>query len=237
MTIVHNAYDHDLTGTISVGASSSALQPGSGTGAAAALAFRLPATSAAVASDWVTGVSTLGNVSWTFRVEVPVGEAETYLPPSSSNPWWLTVDEGGYANRSGRLASYRLIWHTPGGDQVWEGGPVPMQTWEGGTTRATVPAGIVGVGSPPSAQRLRFGPNPVAAGDWVTFVLPTLPGGALQVFNPAGRKVAQVPIEPTGAGALARWMTRDAAGRPLPSGVYFAHAGGESIARIVVLRH
>ena len=60
-----------------------------------ALSFPLPGTSAAIASDWVNGVSALGNVSWTFHVEVPAGEASAWLPPAPSRPWWLRVTEGG----------------------------------------------------------------------------------------------------------------------------------------------
>src|SRR5206468_2448492 len=103
---------------------------GGSAGVPPALSFPLPGSSAAVASDWVDGTSVTGNIASTFRIEVPTGAADTWLPPSTVSPWWLRVTEGGFLNRSGRVTSYRLIQHTISGDVVYVGGPLPLQTLE-----------------------------------------------------------------------------------------------------------
>src|SRR4029079_2143743 len=66
-TIVHNAYDHDLGGDIVVGGglASGGAPPRS---VDSPPTLSLPGTSAAIASDWVNGVSALGNVSWQFAI-------------------------------------------------------------------------------------------------------------------------------------------------------------------------
>lgn len=237
LTIVHSAYDHDVTGLISAGnpAPGPAL-PAASSGATTAYTIPLPGSTAAVASDWVTGESTTGNVSWTFRIEVPAGTAESYLPPTPANPWWLRVDDGGYVNRSGRVTDYRLTWHAPGGDQTWVGGPLPQPTLEGGKVHVAVPQGVVGVEPPVPSSAFRYGPNPVTAGRSVAFALPRAPRGDLLVFDLAGRQVGRAPFVPGAAGVVARWEARDAGGEPLPSGVYFARAGAAAFARLVVLR-
>jgi len=94
VTLVHNAYDNDVTAEIVVG------DPD-----APDLTIPLPGSSAAVASDWVSGLSATGNVSWTFRLEVPAGPAAALLPPRPDRPWTLRVHEGGFLNRSGRVES------------------------------------------------------------------------------------------------------------------------------------
>ena len=46
------------------------------------------------------------------------------------------------------------------------------------------------------------------------------------MFDVSGREVARVMIVPEGDHGLARWNARDAAGLPLPSGLYFGRAAG-----------
>jgi hypothetical protein len=59
-------------------------------------------------------------------------------------------------------------------------------------------------------------------------------GSVIDVFSSAGRRVGQLSLTSSGE---AWWDGRDAAGRTLPSGVYFArlHTGGDPV-RIVKLR-
>ena len=110
VTVVHNAYDTDVDGEIEVG--------GSERGAGSASAWSsAPATSAAVACDWVTGASATGNIAWSFAIPIPEGAASSYLPPEPGQPWRLKITEGGFLNRSGRVTNYRVIWHAPG-DQI-----------------------------------------------------------------------------------------------------------------------
>jgi hypothetical protein len=189
-----------------------------------------------VANDWVTGVSTTGNASWTFRIEIPAGKADAYLPPSADHPWSLRVTEGGYLNRSGRIEDFRLIWHDPQGDQIFEGGPTPQQTLEGRTALATVPQGLVSVDHSPISSGLIFGPNPVRAGAAVTFLRGRPQRGDVRIFDLSGREIGHAAFASEEGGYRARWVTRDLAGHPLPSGVYFARVGEGAGTRVVVLK-
>ena len=151
VTIVHNAYDTDVDAAIEAGGG--------------AVTFPVPGTTAAVSSDWVDGTSTTGNVAWSFRIEVPAGSADLWLPPGPSTPWTLRVGEGGFVNRSGRVTDYRLVYHLEGGDVTYTGGPMPLLTIEGQTVTAMIPQNTVDVGpSRTTTPGLRAGPNPVGAG-------------------------------------------------------------------------
>jgi hypothetical protein len=101
VTIVHNAYDTDVDAAIEAGGG--------------AVTFPVPGTTAAVSSDWVDGTSTTGNVAWSFRIEVPAGSADLWLPPGPSTPWTLRVGEEG-SSTGGRVTDYRLVYHLEGGD-------------------------------------------------------------------------------------------------------------------------
>jgi hypothetical protein len=231
VTIVHNAYDSDIDAAIEVGQ-----QEPSGTATAGGgVAFPLPASSAALSYDWVTGVSALGNVEWRFRVEVPVGAADDFLPPSPGNRWRLRVSEDGLLNRSGRVTDFRVIHHTPGGDVITVGGPTPRQTVEGHTWYLTAPLGLTSV-EPGAAETgwLRFGPNPVRSGHPVGFVAARDPGSTLDVYDLAGRQIARIGFTPLGSTYQAVWTVRGSSGEALPSGLYFARTAGQT-ARVVVI--
>ncbi|HEY3216779.1 MAG TPA: S8 family peptidase [Candidatus Eisenbacteria bacterium] len=230
VTVVHNAYDHDVDAVVQVGGGGSPGEPSS------PLSFPLPGTSAAVSSDWVSGPSASGNVAWTFRVDVQDSRAQSYLPPGPQAPWWLKVTEGGYLNRSGRITSYRIIWHAPGGDQTSDGGPLPMQTLEGQTVTVADPSAIVGgVGVDPGGPAgHRLWPNPVRSGGTVTFLHPN-PRGTLRIYDLSGRQVGGAPYLRDGLGYRARWQARDGRGQPLRAGLYFARCGAEVASRLVVL--
>jgi hypothetical protein len=222
LTIVHDAYDHDLTGILSA----------SGSGATFNVA--LPGTRSAYSSDWVTGESTTGSVSWSFRIEVPQGSAGI---PTSAAPWWLRVDEGGYLNRDGRITQFDVIWHGAQGDVTYDGGPLPLPTVEGNSVFVSIPQGSLAVGGgglEPGTPR--FGPNPVMSGARVSFAIPGRPVGDLEIFDLAGRRIASSPLVAGPGGAAASWLTRDAAGRPLAPGIYLARWGARGSARVVVVR-
>lgn len=231
VTIVHNAYDNDVDAAIEVGA-------GAATGAAGSpppsLIFPLPGSGAAVASDWVSGTTSAGNIEWTFAIEIPQGAANTFLPPDPAGPWRLRVTEGGFINRSGRVTEYRVIWHAPGGDQVFTGSPLPLQTFEELTVYTTAPASVTGVDPSAVAGEARIGPNPLRGGGTVTFALATAPREDLRVFDLAGREVGRAGFRDEQGVWRARWSARDGAGRPLAPGLYFARAGA-ALARLVVL--
>lgn len=224
VTVVHNAYDNDIDAAIEVisGGSTTSIHP-------------LPATSGAIASEWVSGASTTGNIAWTFAIDIPAGAVEAHLPPTSEHIWRLRVSEAGYINRIGRVTDYRVIWHAPGGDQTSQGGPLPLQTLQGATVYAAAPSSVVGVGEPPAARALLMGPNPAPSGGAINFTLSSSPRGDLCVFDLAGREVGRVPFRGVDGEWRARWEARDGGGRLLPAGLYFARAGEAGVARLVVL--
>jgi subtilisin family serine protease len=222
VTIVHNAYDTDVDAAIEAGGG--------------AVTFPVPGTTAAVSSDWVDGTSTTGNVAWSFRIEVPAGSADLWLPPGPSTPWTLRVGEGGFVNRSGRVTDYRLVYHLEGGDVTYTGGPMPLLTIEGQTVTAMIPQNTVDVGpSRTTTPGLRAGPNPVGAGGSVRFTTSACRSGEVEVIDLAGRAVARVPLVSRSGGCEASWSLRDAAGARVRPGVYFAREREGGWVRFVVL--
>ncbi len=230
--IVHNAFDHDLDGSVVAGGTMAPSGSGPPGNAGAPPVLSLPGTSAATGSDWISGVSTFGNIAWDFAVEVPDDFAPGRLPPTPQNPWRLRLADLGFLNRSGRIDSFRLVWYATSGEFVYLGGPVPMPTIEGGTVEVQVPAPVTGVepGRPDGA--LRFGPNPVRSGGLLRWSGAAVASSGLRVFDLAGREVARVAA--AGPSAELLWEARDASGRPLPAGIYLARSGGETV-RVVVL--
>jgi hypothetical protein len=216
-TIVHDAYDHDLDVTLSAD-NGAYTQP-------------FPGSGAAVATDYIDGLSVLGTISRTFRIEIPQGAASAFLPPSPAARWKLAITDGGFINRSGRLTDYRLVWHSLGGDLTYVWGPGVLPTIEGSTVEADIPALTTGVGDLPGLARVS--PNPARPGALVTFARPAGAGGApLEVFDIAGRRVAHV-VSPGGAGL--GWRAVDSAGNPLASGVYLARFGTAAPLRFVIV--
>jgi len=96
------------------------------------------------------------------------------------------------------------------------------------------PTGVTeGTGEPGTARRLRASPNPFSGS--TSFAVPSgVPApAAVTIHDVAGRVVRRL----TGDGALS-WDGRDDAGRPLPSGVYFARSTGTATsgAKVLLLR-
>ena len=232
-TIVHNAYDNDVSAQVVVGDGGAVTNINQSAGQT----FVLPGTPSAVSSDWVTGLSTTGNVAWTFSVDVPAGGGiDSFLPPRPDRPWRLDVGEGGFLNRSGRVTDFRVIVHNPNGDDVYMGTPLPVQTLEGATVHVTSPANALGVPIAESGLELRLGPNPVIGGArmrWWSRQPVTQP---VRVNDLQGRQVARVVFSPSGGGYGATWEARDTAGHPLAPGLYFARLGRATGVRLVVLQ-
>ncbi len=231
LTIVHNAYDTDVDGAVEVGGAGGS---GIGESATPALVLPLEGSSTAVSHDWVTGASVTGNVAWTFRLAVPAGPAEAYLPASAQNPWLLRLEEGGYVNRSGRVTEFRVVWHGPDGDVVTEGGPLPQPTLEGQTAYVSAPYATTGVDIVESGDGI-FGPNPVRAGSTVHFRLPRGAASEIVIQDVRGRRLARVPLRPEGEESRGAWRAAREDGGPLGSGIYFARATGGPTLRLVVI--
>jgi hypothetical protein len=226
VTLVHNAYDQDVDGTIEIG----------GTVASPAVVLPLPGSSAAVSSDWVDGASENGNIAWTFHVEVPAGLANTWLPPSPASPWRLRLQEGGFVNRSGRLTTYRVIVHGGGGDVIYIGGPTPLFTLEGQTVMAAVPQSVTAVTPQPgAATALSVAPNPGISGGSVRFRAAAHSKDWLEIYDLEGRRVARVSLALVNGERVGQWSLRDAGGQPVRPGVYVARASGGLRSRVVVL--
>ncbi len=233
--IVHDAYDHDMDATITVGGQAGVLRSGTNAPALAPPTYHLPGSSGSVSSDYVNGTSTTGTVAWDFEIEVPAGEAGEYLPPSSTHPWLLRATDGGYLNRAGRIERFEMTWHGPNGDMVFTGSPVPQATIEGQTVDVSIAPGVLGVGVPPG-QSLAFRamPCPVGAGGSVQLVTGGRDPGPLQLFDLGGREVARSAFTHSGGLWIATWNTAQGTGGVARAGVYFARAGSAT-ARIVVL--
>lgn len=222
VTIVHNAYDSDIVAEV-------------GAGAGGGPSFELPGSQSAIASDYVNGTSATGNLSWTFRIEVPAGAASAWLPPDAAHPWTLQVAEAGYLNRMGRVTDFRLIWHAPGGDQTFVGEPLPRNTVEGTSITVGIPPSTLD--APAAGFRgLSIGPNPVSAGGTVTFALGATDAREVVLYDLGGRVVGRAPLTPAAGGSLrATWKAARANGEQLPAGVYFARAGSHLSARLILL--
>jgi len=93
-------------------------------------------------------------------------------------------------------------------------------------------------GQVPSTKALRASPNPSAGAVRLAWRTDHREGGALEVWDAAGRLVSRWPV-PLGQ-QTARWSGRDSAGRPVPGGVYWVKlcAGTACLGRerLVILR-
>jgi hypothetical protein len=228
VVIVHNAYDNDVDAVVEAA--------GAVGGPVVVRAFPLPGSTAAASFDWVTGVSATGNIALTFELSISAEQADGMLPPSPSTPWTLRVDEGGFLNRSGRVASFRVIHHTQSGDVTYEGAPAPASTFEGQETVVRIPAATVAVEPGPGA-RAALWPNPVSAGETVTFASDRAAPEGVEIFDLSGRRIGRASLHAAGESrSYARWTARDASGRALAAGVYFARIGrSPHAARLVIL--
>jgi len=238
VTLVHNAYDTDVDAVITPGSGAATTTSRSGSDprdTTPAPTFHLPLSSGAVSSDWLPGNAAAGNIEWRFRIEVSDPAVSSWLPPDGTNLWMLSVAEGGDPARHGRVTSYRLTWHSSMGDVIYDGGPIPQETVEGGTVYASASQAALDVGPPNAGRALRFGPNPVPAGGTVSFSTATPQAGPLAVFDLSGRRVGSAAFA-AGAGAFeARWSARSGAGEPLAPGIYFARLARGPTLRIAVV--
>lgn len=89
-----------------------------------------------------TGSATVGTRRHDFSINLTSRDAvESFLPPSKSNRWFLSVKEGGFLNRSGRVNGFSVTTYDAAGNPTTyaTGDPVPQETVEGLTTKLWVP--------------------------------------------------------------------------------------------------
>jgi flagellar hook assembly protein FlgD len=90
-----------------------------------------------------------------------------------------------------------------------------------------------------SATFATIAPNPISSTARIAFTLPEAGHAALDIMDVQGRRIARLVDGELGAASHAyTWNTRDDAGRPVPSGVYFARlvAGSAQATRRIVIR-
>jgi hypothetical protein len=91
--------------------------------------------------------------------------------------------------------------------------------------------------APRAGARLTVAPNPAPDGAEIRFAWRDPGLARLQVFDAGGRRVRELSIRPAAGGEVRlRWDGRDAAGRDLPSGVYYLRAPGAADRASGVLR-
>jgi len=135
--ITHNTPDNDLLVFLGSGVDTSDL-PGS-----ANYFISGPGSGAADASVSVPGEATTGNIrhEWSLVLTDRHFGAAQVLPPSGENPWFLSVREGGFVNRTGRIEDFKVTVHAPGGDVVYTPvTPFPVPTVETQTTTVWIPS-------------------------------------------------------------------------------------------------
>lgn len=101
------------------------------------------------------------------------------------------------------------------------------------------PTGVADGGAPAAAMLAAY-PNPFNPWTTLSFVVPTAGHATLAIYDAQGRRVATLVDEPLAAGVHRRdWTGCDAAGRRLPSGVYFcrlATPDGAGAEKLVMLQ-
>ncbi|MFU8830911.1 MAG: S8 family serine peptidase, partial [Wenzhouxiangella sp.] len=132
-SITHNAIDNDLLTLI-------------GTGTQAARADWIRTGKSAVEADSVTtepGEPTIGTLRHEFSINLSsLDQVEEFLPPSEKQRWFLSVTEGGFINRSGRVNSFAIHLLDEDGnitESFETGDPTPQQTIEGQSTVLWIP--------------------------------------------------------------------------------------------------
>lgn len=149
-SITHNAISNDLLILLGSGA-----EPGH-----AKFIVDGASPNEAVSTSTEAGDGTTGTQRHDFRIALTsLDGVADMLPPSKQNPWWLTVKEGGYVNRSGRVNDLRLIMLDEDGNEtaVYQtADTTPQQTAEGTTTTLWIPddPSIVAPGDAPTLIEL-----------------------------------------------------------------------------------
>lgn len=240
-SIVHNAADNDLT--VRVGADRQrmpgdlgqadfeVLGPGESQQDSVRVTLPTPSDPAS---------SAVGTIEHFWSVGFNAGDGmEGYLPPGPANPWFLSVKDGGYVNRTGRVSSFTMFVNdTPGSETgvsyVTNHLPMPQPTIEGGATPVTlwIFEDQPSTGVPAAIARGTFlapaMPNPASRATTFGFVIAATQAAngrvpvALTLHDVQGRRVRTLYQGVHAAGRYAtQWDTRDDDGRPVAAGLYY----------------
>ena len=134
-SITHNAIDNDLLVTI-------------GSGFTTQRTDFTTAGQSATEADTVEeelGDPALGNARHDFSVVLTsLDNVGDLLPPSAEQPWFLTVNEGGFVNRRGQVNSFEIDVYDAAGENIVEtfvtGDMTPQQTVETQTVEMWIPS-------------------------------------------------------------------------------------------------
>ena len=199
-SITHDTIDNDLL--IYLGSGTDASEPFR----TAEYVLPAPGTGAADSVITLPGDPTLGTQQYFWHLTLTDQDfgAAQFMPPGPNNPWFLWVNEAGFVNRAGRVNSFRIVHHAPGGDVIYDSPQPVTPTIETLTTTFWIPldpmlalnhAPVIEPVGPREAlegRTLAFtvsGSDP--DGDALTWSAPELPPGA--TFNPASRNFSWSP--------------------------------------------
>ncbi|MGH9457604.1 MAG: S8 family serine peptidase [Thermoanaerobaculia bacterium] len=132
-SITHNTFDNDLL--VLLGTGPQAERP----------RFIIDGKSALQADQVIVdpGEATTGNRRHLFTIDLTTRDGiEGFLPPSKTNPWFLSVKEGGFLNRTGRVNAFSMTLFDENGNETatyTTGDPTPQQLVEGTTTVLWIP--------------------------------------------------------------------------------------------------
>jgi subtilisin family serine protease len=132
-SITHNDLDNDLL--VLFGSGSQAER--------ARIIFDGKSSSQADLVTTMPGEATTGNLKHDFTIDLTSLDAvEAFLPPSKENPWFLSVKEGGYVNRTGSVNSFSITMFDADGNptQTYSTGDItPQRLVETTTTTLWIP--------------------------------------------------------------------------------------------------
>lgn len=133
-SITHNAMDNDLLIT---------LGSGMGQDNADVVVFGKPSGEADQVTE-VPGDPTVGNMRYDFSITLTNRDvASEFMPPTVEQPWYLSVSEGGFVNRTGQVDAFAIDLFDETGaivETLETSDPTPERLVEGQTVELWIPA-------------------------------------------------------------------------------------------------
>jgi hypothetical protein len=175
-----------------------------------------------------------------FSLSGPFLDFADVITPNTGGVIWLVGHAGDVAVHYDS-GTFQTVFMTPAMELVPDGTQDViidrvLEWFFPGTTGVTPGAGA----EPLRLALLQNAPNPFTGATSLRFAVPRDGRASLEVFNVAGRRVAQLLDRDLPAGHhTATWDGRDASGRRVASGVYLYRltTGGESLTKEMVLRN